>query len=164
MRRRFARAVMASVLGRASRGVLGTRARDSEGTDGKDASTPNAEARGDDGDGTSTLGYVDENAGLRFGRIDEDVLRAILANDAEDDPDEMSGADDDGDDEYDAAEREDEDEDEDEPSAETSVTQRFARLGEGAPTEKELRRLERRRARENRRRERPKTPTATAPD
>ena len=166
MRRTLALAVMASVFGRASRGALGTRARDSEGTDGKEASTPNAGARGDDGDGTSTLGYVDENAGLRFGRIDEDVLRAILANDAEDDPDEMSGADDDGDDEYDAGEGEDEDEDEDadEPSAETSVTQRFARLGEGAPTEKELRRLERRRARENRRRARPKTPTATAPD
>ena len=90
MRRTLALAVMASVFGRASRGALGTSARDSEGKYRKEASTPNAGA-GDDGDGTSTLGYVDENAGLRFGRIDEDVLRAILANDAEDDPDEMSG-------------------------------------------------------------------------
>ena len=159
---------IALTLGGRARGAWATRARDGEGTRARDASTPNETPRGD---GTSSLGYVDENAGLRFGKIDENVLRAILANDAEDDPDEMNGADDDGDDEEYDAEREDEDdedfdegfEDADEPSAPT-VTQKFARLGESAPTEKELRRLERRRARENRRRARPKTPAATAPD
>ena len=89
--------MMASVLGRASRGVLGTRARGFGGDGWPDAQHPTRRRAGDDGGRDVDAGYVDENAGLRFGRIDEDVLRAILANDAEDDPDEMSGAGDDGD-------------------------------------------------------------------